>query len=106
MEDTGIEVWQMFEFSALDKEKVLSGYFTSLDPLKLREFPAKQKRKYIVLSIIADTIPEKTFSEMELNFILSEIHDDFVTIRRALIDYRFMERTRDGKSYWKAQKKT
>lgn len=90
----------MFEYSLTEVEKVKTGYFESNQPLRLRLFPPKQKKKYIVLSIIMTQIEDKVYSEKEMNEVLEEIYPDFVTIRRALIDYKFMERTKDGKQYW------
>ena len=91
----------MFEYTPMDLEKVINGYFISIEPPILRLFPPKQKRKYIVLEIIMKTIDSsKTYSESELNDVLIEIYPDFVTLRRALIDFRFMSRTTDGKEYW------
>ena len=40
------------------------------------------------------------YSECEVNEILKPIYDDYMTIRRYLIMYGFMERTRDGRQYW------
>jgi hypothetical protein len=90
----------MFDYTESEVEKLINGYFLSQEPLKLREFPSKQKRKYIVLKIIMKVIPDKEFSESELNDILYDIYPDFVTIRRSLIDYKLMDRTKDGKVYW------
>ena len=90
----------MFEFTDMELEKIKTGYFESITPLKLRLFPPKQKKKYIVLKVIMTVIEDKTYSEKELNAILEDIYPDYVTIRRALIDYRLMERTTDGRKYW------
>ncbi len=94
----------MFDFTEKDINKIKIGYFDSIKPLKLRLFPPKQKKKYITLSIIMEDIQDKYYSEKELNVILKEIYPDYVTIRRALIDYGFMERTLDGKQYWISKK--
>lgn len=91
----------MFEYTKLEKEKVFEGYFLSREPLRLRLFPKKQKKQYIILKIIVDKIvPNKNYSEKELNEILKIIYPDFVSIRRGLIDYQLMARTPDGKKYW------
>ncbi len=91
----------MFEYTELDREKVINGYFEHLDPPRLKLFPPKQKRKYIVLEILMKQIDSnKHYTESQLNDILYNIYDDFVTLRRALIDFGFMSRTVDGKQYW------
>jgi len=91
----------VFEFTESERIKVISGYFFSETPLKLRQFPAKQKKKYIILSILVKVFEkEKKYSEKEVNEVLKGIYPDFVTLRRALVDYKYMSRTRDGKEYW------
>lgn len=42
----------------------------------------------------------KIYSEKEVNRILKRIYEDNATLRRALIEYGFMERSNDCKSYW------
>ena len=94
----------MFEYTDADKEKIITGYFESIEPLRLRLFPPKQKKKYIVLDMIMNQIENRVYSEKELNEVLEEIYPDFVTIRRALIDFKFFERTKDGSQYWISNK--
>jgi hypothetical protein len=84
-----------------EKEQTLKTIFESLFPLKLKTFPRKEKKKIIVLAKIAEQLErEKRYTEKELNQILKEIYDDYVVIRRYLIEYGFMERTNDCKEYW------
>ncbi len=97
-------IYFMFKYSENDIIKAKSAYFTSLDPIRLRQFPSKQKKKYIVLKILENYIPDKVYSEKEISELLKEIYPDFVTIRGALIDYKLFERTKDGSKYWKNKK--
>lgn len=91
----------MFEYTESDKLRVISGYFTSISPLKLRLFPPKQKKKYIVLELISAMFEkDKIYTEKELNLLLKEIYPDFVTLRRGLIDYNFFLREKDCSKYW------
>lgn len=84
-----------------EEEKILVSLFSSLEPLRLINFPAKEKKKIIVLrKIIEQFEKDKKYYEKELNSILKGIYDDFATIRRYLIEYGFMERTNDCKYYW------
>ena len=74
---------------------------------KLTAFPAKRKMKLYTLLYLAQTIPVDTdFSEREINAILLDWHTfaDPATLRRELFDYRFLERSRDGKVYRLAAK--
>ena len=41
------------------------------------------------------------YSEVQVNEILKDIYPDYVTLRRYLIEYGYLERTRDGSAYWK-----
>ncbi|MGG2995478.1 DUF2087 domain-containing protein [Paenibacillus macerans] len=84
-----------------ERDQTLKTAFESLSPLKLIKFPAKEKKKIVVLSKIAEQFqPDKRYSETELNHILKEIYEDYAVIRRYLVDYGFMGRTDDGQEYW------
>ena len=74
---------------------------------KLTAFPAKRKMKLYALLYLAQKIPADTdFSEREINDILLDWHTfaDPATLRRELYDYRFLDRSRDGKVYQLAEK--
>ena len=69
---------------------------------KLTAFPAKRKMKLYALLYLAQSIPADTdFSERKINDILLDWHTfaDPATLRRELYDYRFLDRSRDGKVY-------
>ena len=42
----------------------------------------------------------KKYSEKEINRVLKRIYEDYVTIRRALIQYGFLDRSKDCSEYW------
>lgn len=74
---------------------------------KLTAFPAKRKMKLYALLYLSQKIPADTdFTEREINDILLDWHTfaDPATLRRELYDYRFLDRSRDGKVYRLAQK--
>ena len=74
---------------------------------KLTAFPAKRKMKLYALLHLAQKIPADTdFTEREINDILLDWHTfaDPATLRRELYDYRFLDRSRDGKVYRLAEK--
>ncbi len=84
-----------------EKEKILKTYCLSTNPLKIKLFPPKEKKKLVLLSKIAECFDSgKEYSEKEVNGMLGEIYQDFATLRRYLIEYGFMERTRDCSKYW------
>ncbi|MBD3109754.1 DUF2087 domain-containing protein [Bacillus sp. AGMB 02131] len=84
-----------------EKEKVLATYFKDGLNGMLSTFPSKEKRKIIVLQHILPRFDRnKKYSEKEINDVLKSIYHDFATIRRYLIEYGFMERSKDCTEYW------
>ncbi|WP_050613507.1 DUF2087 domain-containing protein [Bacillus testis] len=81
-----------------ENEKVLKKYFKDG---KLTSFSMKQKYKIIVLREMIKRFDENaTYTEKEVNEILKTVFEDFVTLRRYLIEYGFLDRKSDGSSYW------
>lgn len=84
-----------------EKEHILETSFSSLEPLVLKFFSPKEKKKVVILTKIAEQFDKgKQYSEKEVNQILKPIFEDYMAIRRYLIMYGFMERTKDGSKYW------
>jgi len=80
-----------------EKAEIMEKYF---DGDQLISFPKKQKRKLVLLQHIAEMFDSaKTYSETEVNAVLKRVYEDYVTIRRYLIDYGFMDRRKDGTQY-------
>ena len=60
---------------------------------RLRAFPRKQKKLLVLLADVATRfLPGVSYPEREVNATLSRVHDDVATLRRALVDHRFMTR--------------
>ena len=75
--------------------------FMTFEPMHLNVLPKKQNKKIAVLNMIVTLFDEnKKYSEMEVNEILKPVYDDFVLIRRYLIDYKFLTREKDGSCYY------
>ena len=84
-----------------EAEKIAKSFFTSLTPPILKVFSSKEKNKIVILKIIARQFDSSVkYSEKQVNEILKAIYEDYVTIRRYLIEYGFMERTDDCSEYW------
>jgi hypothetical protein len=84
-----------------EREKILATVFTSLSPLKLKVFSAKEKKKIVTLQKIMELFEkDKIYPEKQVNQILQDIHEDYPTLRRYLIEYGFMERSKDCRDYW------
>ena len=70
-------------------------------------WPKKQKEKLVLLMKIAGLFSlGREYSEPEVNAILMPVYADHVTIRRYLIEYRFLDRKPDGSAYWKVEEET
>lgn len=81
-----------------ERDKALKNYFKEE---KLKNLPAAEKKKIIILQHIMKSFQVKIkYTEKQVNEILKGIFDDYATIRRYLIEYGFMERTKDCSEYW------
>ena len=82
-----------------EREKALKTYMNTDGSLK--QIPAREKKKIIILREIMKRFePGREYTEKEVNQILKEIYaEDFPSIRRALIEYGFMDRTDDCSAY-------
>lgn len=82
-----------------ETEKVMKSYFKDG---RLKAFPVKEKKKLIVIRKFADLFePGIRYTESEINGKIKEMYEDYATIRRYLISYGFLNRTDDGRQYWK-----
>lgn len=102
---TAKQVDDRFITSEKEEQQVIDHMFSSLQPLKLKQFPAKEKKKITVLRMIMQGFHAgNIYTEDEINTYLKEIFDDYVTLRRYLIEYGFLDRTMDCKEYWVKEK--
>jgi len=84
-----------------ESRKIIDTFFSSLGPLKLKSLSGKEKKKLVILRVIAGQfLPGRRYSEKEVNAILRDIFEDYVTLRRYLIEYGFLDRTQDCGEYW------
>ena len=98
---TATNVDERYAITKTEKQKVIETYFNMEGGLTLESFPKKQKRKIVILEKIAAEFEKgRRYSEKEINAVLKPIYPDFVTIRRYLIEYGFLARTKDGSEYW------
>ncbi len=78
------------------RDKTLRAFF---DGERLRSIPAKRKARVVVLlELLRRFEPGRTYAEREVNDLLRASHDDVASLRRELVDYRYLERA-DGR-YW------
>ncbi|WP_400164413.1 DUF2087 domain-containing protein [Brevibacillus sp. TJ4] len=87
-----------------EQERIVAKHFPDGPDGRLAKFPLKQKQKLIVLREIAKRIEsDRVYTEKEINEVLKAVYEDYVTIRRYLIDYGFIDRKPDGSQYWLKQ---
>ena len=92
---------QRYNITEEEKEKIIKNFFSKGTIAHLKAFPAKEKYKLVILREFAfDFEKNRKYDEKEVNEIIKNRYPDFVTIRRYLIEYGFMERKPDGSEYW------
>ena len=72
---------------------------------KITRWSKKTADKNMVLEYISIKIPvDKKLSEMKINEIIKDniLFDDYVLIRRELIEKGFLHRTKDCREYWRS----
>ncbi len=84
-----------------EKNKILNKYFPEGTDGPLKTFVLKEKQRLVVLTEIAKRFQiDKIYNEKEVNQILKTAYEDYVIIRRYLIEYGFLDRKADGSQYW------
>jgi len=84
-----------------ERDKIIERYFPEGINGPLKEVSMREKSRIVVLEQLAGRFQkDKTYSEKEVNEILKKVSPDYVTLRRYLIEYGFMERKKDGSEYW------
>jgi hypothetical protein len=87
------------EAAAIEAKYLRAGVGTAASPL-IASWPKKQKEKLVLLRRVAERFERgRGYTEPETNALLMPVWDDYVTIRRYLIEYRFLEREPDGSQY-------
>ncbi|MDP9296174.1 MAG: DUF2087 domain-containing protein [Actinomycetota bacterium] len=81
-----------------DEEAVLRQYFREG---RLREIPAKQFKRLVVLNRIAlEFEVGRRYSEPEVNEIVIRFHNDYASLRRYLVDEELL--SREHGVYWRS----
>lgn len=60
-------------------------------------------RPYIYAALTSHFESDKKYTEKEVNEIIKYwiLFEDYVLLRRELVDYHYLDRTSDGRSYWR-----
>jgi predicted transcriptional regulator len=68
---------------------------------RITTLPSQRKKFVVLLKHVAGAFEFGfVYDEKEVTEILSRFSDDPVSLRRGLIDFKFMERKGDGSAYW------
>jgi hypothetical protein len=68
---------------------------------RLVEIPRRRAKRLILLDRLAQAFePGRHYGEAEVNRVLGEVHHDFVTLRRYLVDEGFFDR--EAGEYWRS----
>ena len=90
-----------FAITEEEYNKILSAYFPQGPDGPISSFPLKEKKRVAILKHILKCFEtDRTYTEKEVNDVLKQFYNDYVLLRRNLIEYGFMERIPDGSSYW------
>jgi biotin operon repressor len=77
--------------------KVLRDY---MENGRFTRIPAQQKKRDVLLRYLVGRFDVgQRYPEKEVNLMIADVHDDFATLRRELVDGRFM--TRENGIYWR-----
>lgn len=74
------------------------------DEGRIKIWPVKKDKKLEILRYLSTKFEyDKTYSEKEVNTIIEAWHtfNDRFLLRRGMIEYNLLSRTRDGAKYWK-----
>lgn len=67
---------------------------------RFKQLPAQEKKLLAVLRYILNGIePDRRYAEKELNEVLKRYNDDFASLRRHMIEFKFM--ARENGIYWR-----
>ncbi|PKL49067.1 MAG: transcriptional regulator [Candidatus Riflebacteria bacterium HGW-Riflebacteria-2] len=98
---TATMVDDRYKITPEENGKILKKYFPDGLDGRLATFYIKEKSKLAVLRHIAARFESgRKYTEKEVDAILKQVFDDHTTLRRYLIEYGFMGRTTDCRSYW------
>lgn len=93
----------MLNLSIHEIKLIWSTYINEKDKTLLI-YPSKRKKQWALLYIISlDFELDRHYSEKEVDAILKTYYEDYVRLRRDMVDYHFFNRTKDGSIYEKQE---
>ena len=68
---------------------------------RLKQYPTRRKLRQVALAWLAgQVLPGRDYTEKEVNAVIGDFYGDICLLRRELVDFRFLDRERDGSRYW------
>lgn len=90
-----------YDITVEEQTEIIKKFFVKEPNNRLLKFPPKEKQRLIILREIAKGIePNRLYDEEEFNQIIKAFYDDYVLIRRYLVEYGLVDRKPDGSQYW------
>lgn len=98
---TATSIDERYAITQAERDEVIQRYFDDNNNLIVKAFPAKEKKKIIILQhIMKEFVSTRSYKEAEVNEIIKKFYSDYVTVRRYLVQYGFLDRKNDGAEYW------
>ncbi|HSJ57196.1 MAG TPA: metalloregulator ArsR/SmtB family transcription factor [Anaerolineae bacterium] len=91
-------VAENLDLDAYDR-KVLRDY---LEDGRLKQWPGQWKKRQVIHRYLVEKFePGRRYPEREVNQIIGQVHEDFATLRRELVDTGLLSREREV--YWRPE---
>ncbi|EFM11176.1 Protein of unknown function DUF2087 [Paenibacillus curdlanolyticus YK9] len=99
---TATQVDERYAVTQEEYGQLIARYLPDGPEGPLESFPVKEKRRLALLRHMAGYFERnQTYTEKEVNERLKTFsEDDYVMLRRYLIEYGFLDRKDDGSAYW------
>jgi hypothetical protein len=92
---------ERFAITQAEYERIVHAAFPDGPDGKMTSFPKREKRKIaLMIHVLKRFDPSRRYTEREVDEVLATATDDHGTLRRFMVDYGFLGRTRDGAEYW------
>jgi hypothetical protein len=89
---------EKFQLTGEERLEIVNKYIKNN---QLQVIPSKEKYKIVILNFLIESFnPEKQYTEREINEVLKSFYPDFAILRRYLVDYKLLERSKDCRLYW------
>ena len=68
---------------------------------RIHTIPRKSEPRKLMLEYLDSQLEKGGYTELEINQWLLQYYDDYAILRRFLVDYGYINRTKDGSLYTK-----